>query len=256
MTTMSTKKLVYTAVMMALVCIATSIIKIPTPFTSGYIHLGDSMIFLSVAILGWGYGALAAGIGSMLADILGGYAVWALPTLIIKSLMAIIMGIALNSTSRKRTFAFAGGIGVVWTAFTLILKNVLSSNVTESSTALLSQMEDISSMQDLVALSSKVQLQLVVAAVLTLIILAVISTVVVKRLGMGSLKLILGMMASGLIMIIGYYFAAYLLYGSYITAIFSIPANIVQFIMGFVLAMLVIVPLKKTPLFEEFRMNQ
>ncbi len=39
-------------------------------------------------------------------------------------------------------------------------------------------------------------------------------------------------------MMVGYYFAAYLIYGSYIAPIFSIPANMLQFAAGAVIATL------------------
>ena len=55
--------LVMTGLMMCLVMVATMFIKIPIPMTQGYVHLGDSMIFLAVLILGKKYGAAAAGIG-------------------------------------------------------------------------------------------------------------------------------------------------------------------------------------------------
>jgi len=86
-------KIVLTGLMMAMVTIATMVITIPTPFTSGYVHLGDAIIFLSVLILGWKYGAVAAGVGSAMADIFTGYAVWAPWTLLIKAGMALIMGL-------------------------------------------------------------------------------------------------------------------------------------------------------------------
>ncbi len=84
--------MVMTALMMCLVMIATMFIKVPIPFTQGYVHLGDSMIFLAVLILGKKSGALAAGAGSALGDIIGGYAFWALWTLLIKLIMAWILG--------------------------------------------------------------------------------------------------------------------------------------------------------------------
>ena len=84
--------MVMTALMMCLVMIATMFIKVPIPFTQGYVHLGDSMIFLAVLILGKKSGALAAGAGSALGDIIGGYAFWAPWTLLIKLVMAWILG--------------------------------------------------------------------------------------------------------------------------------------------------------------------
>lgn len=53
----STKKLVIGALMAALTCIATMIIKIPTP-TLGYIHLGDGLVLLCGIVLGPLGGAL------------------------------------------------------------------------------------------------------------------------------------------------------------------------------------------------------
>lgn len=93
-------KLVTTALMMCLVMIATMFIKLPIPFTQGYVHLGDAVIFLSVLILGKKYGAIAAGLGSALGDILGGFAFWAPWSLVIKLLMAFILGIFMEQKEK------------------------------------------------------------------------------------------------------------------------------------------------------------
>jgi uncharacterized membrane protein len=89
----NTYKLTLTGLMTAAVTVATMAIMIPVPNTGGYIHAGDSMVFLSVLVLGWRYGAFAAGVGSALADVLSGYMLWAPSTLIIKTLMAVLMGL-------------------------------------------------------------------------------------------------------------------------------------------------------------------
>ena len=65
------KKLVLSALMAALVYVATSIIQIPSPM-SGYVNLGDCFVLLSGWLLGPWWGAAAGGIGSMLADLLLG----------------------------------------------------------------------------------------------------------------------------------------------------------------------------------------
>ncbi len=88
--------------MMAMIVVATMLIVIPSPFTGGYIHLGDAIIFLSVLILGWRYGAIAAGVGSALADLLVGYAVWAPWTLFIKGIMAAVMGLFILKAMQKQ----------------------------------------------------------------------------------------------------------------------------------------------------------
>lgn len=88
----SIKHLCITAFLTALVCILTMVIQIPVPATSGYIHLGDSMILIAAILFGWKYGTIAGGVGSMLADILSGYAYWAPFTLVIKALMGFAAG--------------------------------------------------------------------------------------------------------------------------------------------------------------------
>ncbi|MDO4800063.1 MAG: ECF transporter S component [Bacillota bacterium] len=99
---MNTKKLTHIAVFAAIVLLTTMVVSIPVPGTNGYIHLGDASIFLAGALLGPFGGALAGGIGSMLADILSGYAHWALPTLLIKSLMGAVVGVLLLRPSNKK----------------------------------------------------------------------------------------------------------------------------------------------------------
>ena len=71
----------------ALVAVATMIIKIPTP-TGGYVNIGDGVVLLCGWLLGPVWGTLAAGIGSMLADLIG-YPIYAPGTFVIKALMAL-----------------------------------------------------------------------------------------------------------------------------------------------------------------------
>ncbi len=94
-----TIKIILAGLMMAMIVVATMMIVIPSP--GGYIHLGDAMIFLAVLILGWRYGAVAAGVGSALADILVGYAAWAPWTLVIKGIMAAVMGLFILKAMQK-----------------------------------------------------------------------------------------------------------------------------------------------------------
>lgn len=89
MRNLSVKKLTMAGVMAALVFVMTYVPKVPVPVTGGYVHLGDGAIFLAALLLG-PLGSPAAAIGSGLADILGGYLVYALPTMLIKALVALI----------------------------------------------------------------------------------------------------------------------------------------------------------------------
>ena len=84
-----TQKIVMASLLAALCCVATMIIKIPSPL-KGYLNLGDCVVLLSGWILSPLYGFLAAGLGSALADVFSGYVTYAPTTFIIKGLMALI----------------------------------------------------------------------------------------------------------------------------------------------------------------------
>ena len=84
-----TKKIVMAAMFMALCCVATMIIKIPSPL-KGYLNLGDCIVLLSGFMLSPLYGFFAAGFGSALADLFSGYVVYAPATFIIKGAMALV----------------------------------------------------------------------------------------------------------------------------------------------------------------------
>ncbi|MDE6312044.1 MAG: ECF transporter S component [Lachnospiraceae bacterium] len=91
------------ALFMALVCVSTLFFKIPIPL--GYAHLGNGFIFLAAIFLGNPGGMLCAGIGSALADMLGGWYAWILPTLVIKCLMGFfVSAIACDKEGNAKIF--------------------------------------------------------------------------------------------------------------------------------------------------------
>lgn len=73
----------------ALIFVATSFFKLPVSITQGYIHLGDGFILLGAALLG-NTAIIAAALGSALADLLGGYTMYILPTFLIKGAVAVV----------------------------------------------------------------------------------------------------------------------------------------------------------------------
>ena len=84
----------------ALACVATMIIKIPSPL-KGYINLGDCIVLVAGWALSSTYGFLAAGIGSALADVFSGYVTYAPATLVIKGVMALIAFYVYKMLSKK-----------------------------------------------------------------------------------------------------------------------------------------------------------
>ena len=93
---MNVKELALLALFMALVAVATMIVRVPIPQTNGYMNLGDSMVLLSGIFFGPALGFMAGGIGSALADIFGGYYQWAPWTLFIKGLEAMLVGFSIK----------------------------------------------------------------------------------------------------------------------------------------------------------------
>ncbi len=82
-------KLITAALFTAIICVATYVVQIPMPATGGYVNLGDCFVLTAGIFLGLGYGALAAGLGSALADTVAGYMQYAPATFVIKAFMAI-----------------------------------------------------------------------------------------------------------------------------------------------------------------------
>ena len=164
-----------TALMMGLIMVMTFIIRIPVPATQGYIHLGDCMIFLAVLVLGWKNGAVAAGVGSAMADLIGGYAIYAPVTLVVKFLMAAVAGLFIEK-ALKKDFGRSG----------------------------ITIMEMI------------------------------------------------GMCIGGGMMTAGYYVAEAVMYGNFLTPIASIPMNVLQFVVGALIAAAVSRALAGTPAGRSF----
>lgn len=136
-----TEQLVMTALMMTLILVGTILLRIPIPMTQGYVHLGDAMIYLGVLLLGKKNGTAAAAIGSMMADILGGFAFWAPWTLVIKAAMAYTAGLMAEIATRRETrsgrqsgakhlFIIVGMIlgGVIMTAGYFIAEGIMYGN--------------------------------------------------------------------------------------------------------------------------------
>jgi uncharacterized membrane protein len=112
------------AVMAALVCVTTMLIQVPIPATTGYFNIGDAMIMTAALAFGPVVGAIAGGLGSALADLLGGWYVYAIPTLIIKGFEGFIAGWIINRSDdiNLKTILLAwmvGGCVMVLGYFTL-----------------------------------------------------------------------------------------------------------------------------------------
>lgn len=100
------KMLVRVALLVALAAVLTFFPKFPTP--TGYVHFGDSIIYVAAAFLGPIAGAFVGAAGHSLADLLGGYPIFVLPTFIIKGLMGFVIGKIVYQNFKAPRFIAAG----------------------------------------------------------------------------------------------------------------------------------------------------
>ena len=95
-----TKNMVIAALMAALACVATMLIKIPSPL-KGYLNLGDCIVLVTGWILSPANGFLAAGLGSAMADLFSGYMTYVPATFLIKGFMALTAGFLFRILSKR-----------------------------------------------------------------------------------------------------------------------------------------------------------
>lgn len=82
-----TLRIVIAAMFAAMIAVMTAFVQIKTP-TGGYVHLGDSMIYLAASFLPLPYAAAAAAVGGGIADLLV-YPETIIYTVIIKALNSL-----------------------------------------------------------------------------------------------------------------------------------------------------------------------
>lgn len=135
----SIKRLCLAAAAASIVCIATLFFKIPIPL--GYAHLGNGFILLGCSLLGGYYGIFIGGVGSALADLLGGFGQWIFLTLLIKGLMGFAIGKIANPTGKnfrlysfRSFFAALCGTGIMVAGYTLggaVLSGSIAAGLTQ-----------------------------------------------------------------------------------------------------------------------------
>jgi len=241
-TPLLTKRMVYTALMTALVFVSTYAIQIRVPFTGGYIHLGDSMVFLSGLLLGPLFGAFAAGVGSAFADLLGGYTMWIIPTFLIKALMAGLVGVIIHYTQHKlRTYASVAftSLWILFTAFMLfVVKNASQGSdfFLKALTGLSEEAEMTMETSELINLLSKTSTYLLLILIGVPIVIALLLYIQKKQKKAIPIYISISYILSGTLMVIGYYLAYGIIVNNFMVPIFSIPSNMLQFIGGFFIA--------------------
>lgn len=116
MTSKKTRLIVYTALFAAMTTVIT---MLHIPIGNGYIHVGDTIIHMGATILPFPFGIFAGAIGGTLSDIFSGYAIYAIPTLIIKSINALCFYIPFKA--HKKIISVRSVISVTISSFATIV---------------------------------------------------------------------------------------------------------------------------------------
>lgn len=100
-------KVFLTIVLIGATAALTFIFRIPIPATGGYFNFGDVAVIFCGLFLGKKWGAIAGGIGSAFADLLGGFYIFIPITLVAKGLEGFLAGVI----SERKIYLF------VWQKF-------------------------------------------------------------------------------------------------------------------------------------------
>ncbi len=89
------------AVFAALTCVATLMLVVSIPATTGYFNVGETVIYTAALLFGPLVGGIAGGAGAAIADMIG-FVQFAPGTLIIKGVEGVLVG-ALHKKIQRRT---------------------------------------------------------------------------------------------------------------------------------------------------------
>jgi uncharacterized membrane protein len=127
----NTRDLVETALLIALVFVATRFINIRLPISSngGLVHLGNTMLFISAIVFGKKKGAIAGAFGMGLFDLLSEWAIWAPFTFVVRGVMGYIIGRIAWSNGKKGNNTIINIVGIiisgVWMIFGYYVTEVI-----------------------------------------------------------------------------------------------------------------------------------
>jgi len=81
------------AVLTAVTVVFTIAVRFPTPIVKGYISLCDVVICFAAYLFGPWVAAISGGVGTAVADLLGGYSQWAPFSLVIHGAQGLLVGL-------------------------------------------------------------------------------------------------------------------------------------------------------------------
>jgi uncharacterized membrane protein len=228
---LTTIRLVLTIVFTALVAVATMVLSTYVPQTRGYFNIGETMVYITALLFGPFVGAFAGGVGSMVADILLGYYVYAPATLIIKAAEGFVVGF-LNQKAPQ------SGSKLQWVLFSLIMGGLAGLVLAFVGTSYYSGNIEFSlgfpflgTATSTVFIPTEFWIGL---AALIIALTGMAAYAFEPRLGW----MVLSILAGGVLMVIGYFLYQQLFLGY--AAIVEVPFNIAQMMVGLIVAIPVV----------------
>jgi uncharacterized membrane protein len=96
-----TVKIALASIMTAITALLTLVVRVPVPATEGYVHLGDVAIYFLAFTFGPITACIAGGLGTALADLVGGAAQWAPFSLVIHGLQGFVAALIAGTLARE-----------------------------------------------------------------------------------------------------------------------------------------------------------
>ena len=131
-----TLNIVIAAMFAAMIAVTTAFVQIKTP-TGGYVHLGDSMIYLTASFLPLPYAVAAAAVGGGIADLLV-YPETIIYTVIIKALNAVFFSSKSDKLLTKRNALMtipSGLVTVIGYSLSKLIRMLLAGDSIQSAIA-------------------------------------------------------------------------------------------------------------------------
>lgn len=131
-----TLNIVIAAMFAAMIAVTTAFVQIKTP-TGGYVHLGDSMIYLTASFLPLPYAVAAAAVGGGIADLLV-YPETIIYTVIIKALNAVFFSSKSDKLLTKRNALMtipSGLVTVIGYSLSKLIRMLIAGDSFQSAVA-------------------------------------------------------------------------------------------------------------------------
>ncbi len=206
-------------VLTAITFVFTTIITISTPATHGFLNIGETGVYLSALIGGPIVGAIAGGLGSALADLALGYAIYAPGTFIIKGIEGFLAGYLSRILIKSKKLIKVSLASFVSAIIIIFLYVMAAGGITLR----------------FGVFGQTVNIPISFGVIMGIAILLGIALIALSLIGKVYSDLSLACLISGVEMVYGYYLYESLLFGAKIALLEVIP-NFIQPIAGIIIS--------------------